>query len=210
MSFIETAAAFDKARRDAFEKKEIRISVDHSVQHFVAIPSIRWPWHFTATDHTGKPLSGVKIKIFDSSGKIVFVSQSSRRGTASGMIELGTWASLHVTKKADNVSGAKSVAQKKMSMLMNTSNQKNKQNDTAVQEYLPFEMSLQDVERKRSPLMVKITMCPKPLPQSARAILSWSHAAGLISMSVLHLWQQVEVGMQFVFGGSARQGVGLR
>ena len=104
MSFIETAAAFDKARRDAFEKKEIRISVDHSVQHFVAIPSIRWPWHFTATDHTGKPLSGVKIKIFDSSGKIAFVSQSSRRGTV-WHDRASTWASLHVTKKADTSVG---------------------------------------------------------------------------------------------------------
>ena len=40
MSFIETATAFDKARRDTFQKKEIRISVQRHVKHFVGIPSI--------------------------------------------------------------------------------------------------------------------------------------------------------------------------
>ena len=147
MSFIETATAFDKARRDAFAKKEMRITIQGEVEHSVGIPSMRWPWHFTVLDgSTGKPLRGVKFQVKNRAGSNIFVSKSSGRGTASGMIELGAWARIAVTKEVQ-------------------------QDGTR---YLPFEESLLGVERKRSPLLVKVMLCPQPRPKCGRAILSWS------------------------------------
>ena len=186
MSFIETATAFDKARRDGFKKKEIRISVHHHVQQFVGIPSLRWPWHFTVMDNFGKPLRGVKFEVKDRSGKNVFVSKSSRRGTASGMIELGMWATLHVSKPVGDEDGTKSRRKGKLSQVKtaakaaaihgrSTTTTSSCGSSAVVRQYLPFEESLLEFERKRSPLMVKIMLCPQPPPQCARAILSWSH-----------------------------------
>jgi hypothetical protein len=189
MSFIETATAFDKARRDTFQKKEIRISVQRHVKHFVGIPSIRWPWHFTVMDNFGKPLRGVKFEVRDRSGKNVFVSKSSRRGTASGMIELGAWATLYVTKEVASKDGKKNARghKGKLSMLAATAAERggvsgkggarasSNSSTVVARQYLPFEENLLVLERKRSPLMVKVMLCLQPPRQCARAILSWSH-----------------------------------
>ena len=44
MSFIETAASFDKARRDAANKvKDTKLVVENTVNVKFGIPSMRWP-----------------------------------------------------------------------------------------------------------------------------------------------------------------------
>ncbi len=152
MSFMETATAFDKARRDAAQRSEIKLLVQGAVEQAVGIPSMRWPWHFTVFDGaTGKALRGVKFTVANRQGEPSFTADSSRDGTAFGMIELGQWHTLHVEMPTAEDSGG------------------------SPSEYLPFERSLAKIERKNSPLLVKVMMCPRPPPRQARAILCWHH-----------------------------------
>jgi hypothetical protein len=149
MSFMETATAFDKARRDAARKvKELKLNVNESMSCKFGIPSMRWPWHFTVVDgSTGLPLRGAKCSVFSSDGSEVFSGRSSKDGTAFGMIELGHSDMLRV-EMTDSSKDA--------------------------EVYLPFSCSLTNLQRKRSPLLMTITLCPKPKIGRARAVLCWN------------------------------------
>lgn len=149
MSFIETATGFDKARREAARKvNEIKIDVTGPMSCNFGIPSMRWPWHFTVVDGaTGLRLRGAKLGVFDVEGGKNFSLVTSKDGTAFGMIELGKLDTLKVDMPAEK-------------------------SDTV---YLPFQCSLRNIQRKNSPLLVTVILCPRPPKGCARAILCWNH-----------------------------------
>ena len=153
MSFIETAASFDKARRDAANKvKDTKLVVENTVNAKFGIPSMRWPWHFTVMDGaTGKLLKGARCTVRDKLGNKIFSAVTSKDGTTFGMLELG---------KADYC---------EVTMLGNAST------TAAMVDYLPFRCNVVKMQRKRkkSPLLLTCTLCPQPKRGYARAVLIW-------------------------------------
>ena len=169
MNFMETATAFDNARRDAARKvRDMKLVVNGSLSCEFGIPSIRWPYHITVVDGSnGKRIVGASCRVLNQKGSQVFAAKTSRDGTAFGMIELGTAGTLCV--------------------------------EMLTADYLPYSVDISTMVRKRSPLLIFCTLCPRPPVGSARAILSWNKRCWLdfhlqISSedanSSFHVWKQ--------------------